>query len=89
VIIASVSIVSKYHSLESTIVKASQYNHLCQVFGTTPFACSEVINISSLLYVCLLSNFFNVTYLPVSIAVDISVDKQRFLLRAFILSYSY
>ena len=70
-------------------MKASQYNHLCQVFGTTLFASFEVINSLYLQCALPLANFFLVNYLPFIIAVDISVDKRRFLLQAIVLSNSY
>jgi hypothetical protein len=70
-------------------VKASQYNHLCQVFGTTLFASFEVINSLYLQRALHFANFFLVNNLPFIIAVDISVDKRRFLLQAIVLSNSY
>ena len=70
-------------------MKASQYYHLCQVFGTTLFASFYVINRVFSQYPLLFANFFFVNNLPVIMAVDTSVDKQRFLLHAIVLSNSY
>ncbi len=66
-------------------MEVSQYNHLCQVFGTTLCACGKVFNskysFDARLFVKLLSSI-KLSYMLV---VDIPVDKHRFLLQAITL----
>lgn len=66
-------------------MEVSQYNHLCQVFGTTLCTCRKVFNskysFDALFFVKLLS-FIKLLYILI---VDIPVDKHRFLLQAITL----
>ena len=66
-------------------MKVSQYNHLCQVFGTTLYAYGNVFNSKNSFDARLFVNLLSFIKLPYMLIVDILVDKHRFLLQAITL----
>ncbi len=63
-------------------MEVSQYNHLCQVFGTTLCAYGKVFNSKYSFDARLFVNLLSFIKLPYMLIVDITVDKHRFLLQA-------
>lgn len=70
-------------------MKVSQYNHLCQVFGTTPCTLPKVFNSE---YTLEVQFFFKLLYfikLSYIVIVYIPVDKHRCLLHTIALGISH
>ena len=79
----------KYLSLESTIVEVSQYNHLCQVFGTALCTCLKVFNSEYSIEVRFSFKLLYFIKLLQILVVDIPVDKHRCLLHTIALRSSH
>lgn len=70
-------------------MEVSQYNHLCQVFGTTQCSLTEVFNSERLPDVQFLHKFICFIKLTYIIFVDILVDKHCCLLHTITLGYCH
>ena len=70
-------------------MEVSQYNHLCQVFGTALYTCHKVFNSKYSLEARFFVKSLYFMKLPYILVVDIPVDKHRCLLHAIALHYSH